>query len=97
MNEEETGEGAGMVGGPVVDSVGRALAAISVSTLTVRCSGRKREGMIRAVRNAAAAVSADLAGLGFLPIEAGKAVPAGERRAASALPTPESKTNQDSL
>jgi IclR family acetate operon transcriptional repressor len=65
VNEEETVEGAVIVGAPVLDSAGHAFAAISVSTLTVRCSAPKREKMIRAVQNAAAAITADLAGLGL--------------------------------
>jgi IclR family acetate operon transcriptional repressor len=76
VNEEETVEGAVIVGSPVLDSDGHAFAAISVSTLTVRCSARKREKMIRAVRNTAAAITADLAGLGFCSLEAGKAISA---------------------
>lgn len=77
VNEEETVEGAVIVGAPVFDSVGRAFAAISVSTLAVRCPAQKREKIIRAVQNTAAAITADLTGLGFRPIEAERAAPAG--------------------
>jgi IclR family acetate operon transcriptional repressor len=65
LNEEETIEGALLAGAPIFDAQRAAFAAISVAAPTARCSARKREHMIRAVRETAAAISRELAALGF--------------------------------
>lgn len=65
VNEEETIEGAFIAGAPIFDAEANAFAAISVTAPTARCSPRKREHMIRAVKKTTAAVSAHLTGLGF--------------------------------
>ncbi len=70
MNQEETVEGAILVGAPIFDSLGRCFAAISVSSPTVRWSAEKRRSMSQAVRQAAADISADLAHLSFIATEA---------------------------
>ncbi len=70
VNQEETVEGAILVGSPIFDSLGRAFAAISVSSPTVRWSAEKRRTMSQAVKQAASSISADLAHLGFIAAEA---------------------------
>ena len=65
VNDEETIEGAIVVGAPIFDAGGRGFAAISVAVPTARCTARKREHMIRAIKKTATAISAELAGLGF--------------------------------
>ena len=65
MNEEETIEGALLAGAPVFDAQRRVCAAVSVSCPTARCPQGKRQAMVRGVIAAAAAISADLAALGF--------------------------------
>ncbi|MBM3748393.1 MAG: IclR family transcriptional regulator [Acidobacteria bacterium] len=65
VNEEETIDGAIVLGAPLFDARERAFAAISVAAPTARCTGRKRERMIQAVKRTAAGLSSELAGLGY--------------------------------
>jgi len=65
VNAEETIEGAIVLGAPLFDARGRAFAAISVAAPTARCTSRKRERMIQAVKRTTAALSSELAGLGY--------------------------------
>ncbi|MGH8692650.1 MAG: IclR family transcriptional regulator, partial [Burkholderiales bacterium] len=60
VNQEETVEGAILVGAPIFDSLGRAFAAISVSSPTVRWSAERRLTMSQAVKQAASSITADL-------------------------------------
>jgi IclR family acetate operon transcriptional repressor len=64
-NDQETVEGAVIIGAPVFDSTGNCFAAISVSALMVRCPARKEKAIIAAVKRAAAALTKELADLGF--------------------------------
>jgi IclR family acetate operon transcriptional repressor len=72
MNEEETIEGAILVGAPVFDSTGRVWGAISVSVPTARWSNDKFHEMTAAVKRAAAAFTADLTRLGFQALNTGQ-------------------------
>jgi DNA-binding IclR family transcriptional regulator len=65
VNDEETIEGALLIGAPVFDLRGHACAAVSASAPTVRCTAPKRQQMIRAVTGAAAAITRDLKAIGF--------------------------------
>ena len=65
VNDQETVEGAVVIGAPVFDSTRNCCAATSVSALTVRCPARKRKAIILAVKRTAAEVTKELAALGF--------------------------------
>jgi IclR family acetate operon transcriptional repressor len=65
-NEEETIEGALLIGAPVFDARGSVCAAVSASCPTVRCTPARRQAMTDAVTSAAGAISRDLAAIGFL-------------------------------
>lgn len=64
-NDEETVEGALLIGAPIFDVENRVFAAISVSIPTARCSSDKRREIILAVKHASGKLSTDLAQLGF--------------------------------
>ena len=65
VNDQETVEGAVVIGAPVFDAAGICNAALSVSALNVRCPARKRTVIIAAVKRAAAALTKELTDLGF--------------------------------
>lgn len=69
-NDEETIPGAFVAGAPVFDSSGRAVAAISISTPTVRCAAARRQEIIEGVIKAAGELSAELQALGFRSLKA---------------------------
>jgi DNA-binding IclR family transcriptional regulator len=64
-NQEETIEGAILVGAPIFDSQGTVFAALSVSCPSARCTPDKRRQMVRASIKGARSISADLAILRF--------------------------------
>jgi DNA-binding IclR family transcriptional regulator len=64
-NEEETIEGAILVGAPIFDSRGNVFAAVSLSCPTARCTLQKRSDMVALVREASRSISQQLADLGF--------------------------------
>ncbi len=66
VNDEETVEGAVLLGGPVFDASGTVFAAVSVSCPTVRCTADKREAMAAALKRTTAMISEDLCALGFM-------------------------------
>lgn len=65
MNDEETIDGAILVGAPVFDSSRQVCGAISVSALADRSSDARRKEFIEATKRCAAAVSDDLHSLAF--------------------------------
>jgi DNA-binding IclR family transcriptional regulator len=65
INEEETIEGAVLVGAPLFDCTQQVIASISVSALTARWSTEKSQKTIAAVTRTAVAITADLTNLGF--------------------------------
>jgi DNA-binding IclR family transcriptional regulator len=69
-NDEETVEGALLIGAPIFDVENRAFAAMSVSIPNARCTNDKRREIILAVKNASGKLSTDLAQLGFRWAEA---------------------------
>jgi DNA-binding IclR family transcriptional regulator len=69
LNEEESIEGALLVGAPIFDSLGNAFAAVSVNALAARCSAEKRRAMIAAVKHAAEAITKELVDVGFRSAE----------------------------
>ncbi len=66
LNDEETIEGAFLAGAPVFDAEGRICAAISVSAPKPRVTRARRKAIIAAVRRAAAALTRELAEVGFV-------------------------------
>lgn len=65
INDEETIEGAILVGAPLFDSLGRVFAGISVSAPTARCSVTKRREIIQQVLAASRAITSDLQDAAF--------------------------------
>ncbi|HKE22616.1 MAG TPA: IclR family transcriptional regulator [Bryobacteraceae bacterium] len=65
INEEETIDGAVLVGAPVLDSTGEVTAAVSLGSPMARCTTPKREEMIELVRHTGGAISQRLAELGY--------------------------------
>jgi IclR family transcriptional regulator, acetate operon repressor len=65
INDEETIEGAILVGAPLFDSLGKVFAGISVSVPTARCSAKKRGEIIEHVLAASHAISGDLRDAAF--------------------------------
>lgn len=65
VNEEETIQGAILVGAPVFDCLGDILGAVSLSCPTARCTPEKRNDMIDLVKKAGQSISQQLADLGF--------------------------------
>jgi DNA-binding IclR family transcriptional regulator len=64
-NEEETIEGAILVGAPIFDCRGNVFAAISLSCPTARCTPQKRSDMNALIKEASQSISQQLADLGF--------------------------------
>ncbi len=64
-NEEETIEGAFLVGAPVFDCAGEVMAAVSLGSPIARCSAAKRDRMIRLVKETGTAISRRLEELGY--------------------------------
>jgi DNA-binding IclR family transcriptional regulator len=73
INEEETIEGAVLVGAPLFDCTQQVIASISVSALTARWSTEKSQKTISAVIRTAVAITADLTNLGFQSTRNGRA------------------------
>jgi len=65
VNDEETTEGAIIFGSPIFDVQRRVFAAVSVTVPTIRCYAQKRKLMIELLKKTSAAITADLATLGF--------------------------------
>jgi IclR family acetate operon transcriptional repressor len=65
INDEETIEGAVLFGAPIFDADDRVFAAMSVSTLAVRCTPLRAKQLSAGVREAAGALSAALGSVGF--------------------------------
>lgn len=65
LNEEETIEGAILIGAPVFDARNVVVASISTSCPVARCSPEKRKAMIEHVKTIGAAISKELAEAGF--------------------------------
>jgi IclR family acetate operon transcriptional repressor len=70
VNNEETTEGAIIFGSPILDAQGKVFAAISVTLPIVRCSPQKRRVIVAHLREASAAVTAELVARGFRAPEA---------------------------
>jgi IclR family acetate operon transcriptional repressor len=66
VNEQETVDGALLVGAAVFDANRRVCAAVSVSCPMARCPEPKRQAMIRGVMAAAESISGQLAALGYV-------------------------------
>jgi DNA-binding IclR family transcriptional regulator len=71
INDEETIEGAILVGAPLFDSAGKVFAGISVSAPTARCSPRKRREIVEQVLAASRAISRELRDADFRAPEQG--------------------------
>lgn len=65
INDEETIEGAMLFGAPVFDADGRPFAALSISTLVVRCTPSRQRELSEGVRQAASTLTAAIRSLGF--------------------------------
>jgi IclR family acetate operon transcriptional repressor len=71
INDEETIEGAILVGAPLFDAGGKVFAAISVSAPTARCSAKKRREIVEQVLAASRAISGELRDAAFRAPEQG--------------------------
>jgi DNA-binding IclR family transcriptional regulator len=71
INDQETIEGAILVGAPLFDSLGKVFAGISVSAPTARCSAKKRREIVEQVLAASHAITRDLRDAAFKAPELG--------------------------